>query len=156
MRSQGEDKVTDGAEALGQSQAAESKAAELLTTNDDGIHHAAPSTRVSSWMLYGFHMCTWARAPRQRTYEGPYQHAAESTDLRGHNGRVKSIRRAPCPEDAHQRTMRRATKAANRKRANTPKVALRFQTCGLNTLKGIINVAQSSPVAAGTGINLHQ
>lgn len=47
-------------------------------------------------------------------------------------------------------------KDINRKRANTAKVVLRFQTCVLNTLSRIINVAQSSPVAAGMGINLHR
>lgn len=61
VRSQGEDKVTDWAEALGQRQAAESNPTKtLLTTNYDQIHHPALSTHVSSWMLYYFHMCIWA------------------------------------------------------------------------------------------------
>ena len=47
VRSQGEDKVTDGAEALGQRQAAESSCTKtLLPTNYDQIHHPALSTCV--------------------------------------------------------------------------------------------------------------
>lgn len=61
VKSQGEDKVTDLAEALGQRRAAESNPTKtLLTTNYDQIHHPALSTHVSSWTLYHFHMCVWA------------------------------------------------------------------------------------------------
>lgn len=76
-------------------------------------------------------------------------------DLRGHNGCVKSIC-AWRPEEADPRAPRAQRDAQQRKRPNTRKVVLRFRACGLNTLKGIINVAQSSPVAAGTRINLQQ
>lgn len=78
VRSQGEDKVTDWAKALGQRQAAESNPTEtLLTTNYDQIHHPALSTHVSSWTLYHFHMCISAEL-HSNTHQRAYQHAAQS------------------------------------------------------------------------------